>query len=185
MQVKNPKTGVELTSAFHDPYYIYDCVTFYDRVLNQWTTRRRCTAVSFTNNGEILVTMAICNPIDRFTRKKARETALSRIEKFIVDTNDGAEVQSSISTIEKHTSFYQSLDCYVEYVESATQHMELFCLPLQMEYTAVSKINNKFTRRQLKDCTSQIDLANAFFHADFIGFIHDSFLASVSTDIAQ
>jgi hypothetical protein len=119
---KNPLQLDNQPTDFYDPYFVYDVVTIFDKNSQQYVVRQRATAVSFSNNGEMIIAFAVCSDHDVFSKPKARAILKNRIDSCLRTVmnqgiNDGFALNNAyyFRSIEEYKSFCNLFDISASY----------------------------------------------------------------------
>lgn len=74
------KKKLSTDARYYEPYIIHDDVTVFDKNNNEYINRRRSVGISFSEDGKILISHAICSEKDPFDKKKGATIVRSRID---------------------------------------------------------------------------------------------------------
>jgi hypothetical protein len=114
-------------TSFYEPYYVYDVIPILNKTTNTYENRRRCTAISFSNDGEIVIAFSICSLLDAFKKKVARGKTRKRTIDIIrkIRLND-----ESYQILNSDKAFYfASIQDYEDFVFSTKAATKLFHTP--------------------------------------------------------
>lgn len=112
---------------FYEPYYVYDVVPILNKTNNTYENRRRCTAISFSEDGEIVIAFSICSLLDSFKKKVARGKTRKRATDVIKKIREATDLPQ-ILNYDKAFYFSTSQD-YNDFVNAAIAASKLFHTP--------------------------------------------------------
>lgn len=180
--------GMQL--SFYEPYYIYDYIYIYDKTAKDYVLRRRASAISYSMNGEIVVTTAVCSDKDPFIKKQARAilnnrllNVVEKIELCQYETMDNIHSEAD-------STYFSSYDVFTQYCDAFDNNVRLFFTPYKIPYLARiptdTFVDNKgVTRTQVTSKIKHLDSlkqspANVYLHKDFVNASYAKFMKVVS-----
>lgn len=176
--------GINVT--FYEPYFVYDIVTIFDKTKNAYVNRRRASAISYSQSGEIILATAICSEQDIFSKKQARKILLNRVKKLV----NRVEVDSfnlDYLACNDNCFYFSHYSMYDEYCNMFDKHATLFFTPYHVSY--LDRVENKWTTStklyvnvQKKLDTLSNSVASVYLQKNFISTTYHKFMNVLHED---
>lgn len=170
---------------FYEPYFIYDIVNIYDKTAKEYVIRRRASAISYSNHGEIIIATAICSDEDSFSKKQARNILMNRLLNM-VQYVIGPSFDKAYMHADDECYYFAAVSCYDEYCTLFDRHSRLFFTPYKINYLdrvpQSSFVDNKgVTRTRVTSVVKSMDtlkkgVSDVYLHRDFINSSYYKFM---------
>lgn len=115
-------------TSFYEPYYVYDVIPVFNKTTNTYENRRRCTAISFSEDGEIILAFSICSLLDSFKKKVARGKSRKRLTDMISTIRRTTD-SFQITNLDNKAFYFASSQDYEDFVKAAKASAKLFHTP--------------------------------------------------------
>lgn len=123
--MKNPLPFCnDIDAKFYEPYYLYDLITVINKTTCLPEMRHRAAAISFSDEGQIIMAFALCNPKDLFSKKIAREGSrgksrilgLNKKIQYMYDHFISTNQTSGLLVNDNMSYFFADLSIFNEFV---------------------------------------------------------------------
>ncbi len=123
--MKNPLSFCNTNDpVFYEPYYLYDLITVINKSTCLPEMRHRAAAISFSDEGQIILAFALCNPKDNFSKKVAREGSkgksrvigLNSKVRYMYDHFISSDRSSSILINDNMSYYFSDIEQFNQFV---------------------------------------------------------------------
>lgn len=181
--MKNPLPFCDSSlPVFFEPYYVYDLITVMNKSTCLTELRHRATAVSFSDEGQIIVAFTICNPKDNFSKKVAREGSkkakvlgLNDKIKYMYHHQVKEDDARGIITNSNMTYYFANIDIFNEFVNAHCLAVKDTFMHNHMYYSRLKSYNTgqKLTKIHFDDHDV---LQDVLFLKTFINLAYKKFM---------
>tara|TARA_R110002074_G_scaffold402324_1_gene606944 strand:- start:2536 stop:3117 length:582 start_codon:yes stop_codon:yes gene_type:complete len=130
---------------FREPSLLYDTIPVFDKSRQQYLPRKRSTAISYSDSGEIILTMTVCSEKDTFTKAIAYKILQGRMKKALVQYLGTAEPTYSASYVEG-TYIFTDSESFNQFCNTMDAMGRQFFAPYNVQYASRITNNPEYIR---------------------------------------
>jgi hypothetical protein len=146
-------------SGFIEPFIVYDTISVYDKSANKYTPKKRSTAISYSNVGEIIISMTVCSNKDAFVKSIASKILHGRIKKALDQYFNTAEDIYLTSNVEG-TYIFTDIQAFNQFCNTIDNLGKQFFTPYNVEYAA--SLTNSTTTSKLTS------FSEVYLHREYV-----------------
>ena len=163
---------------FHEPYLLYDTISVYDKSKGMYVSKKRSTAVSYSDTEEILLAMTVCSSNDTFRKSTARRILQGRIATAL-DAYMNTSEPTYLHSFTDGTYLFTDYESFVQFCNTIDAMGKQFFAPYRMEYA--NKLTNEPDTVNLS-AFSDLYLHRAFIRETYAQFADDMRTGKYSLD---
>jgi len=157
---------------FHEPYLLYDTISVYDKSKGKYVSKKRSTAVSYSDTEEILVAMTVCSANDTFRKSTARKILQGRVATALESYFDTSE-SIYMHSFTDGTYLFTDYESFVQFCNTIDAMGKQFFAPYRMEYA--NKVTNE------PDTVNLSAFSDLYLHRSFIRETYAQFSDDIRT----
>jgi len=153
-------------TEFREPFILYDTIPVYDKSRGEYVPKKRSSAVSVSDVGEIIIVTTICSDKDTFNKKTARSILQGRLNYTIEQYHDCREARY-VGNYTEGSYLFVDLATFEQFCDALNGMGRQYFAPYSASYA------NKLTNHP--EDVRMDNVSDVYMHRDFVAKTWNAF----------